>query len=371
MELNVRSFLVIFLVVLGIAFQMVRMWPAQIQPNPHAEDAAQLYTPYAVSDDARTRDVVIRDMPPSRVQIVQGNATLPAVEAADVHAQLSAAQSELDKAKTKEKSKKVYKNWHWVWNKKTKKWVWKRKKKKEAKETAIAAIEAPPQYKIEKPKANSDLPTPAGPSIQSTTTQVVGTGASKNAAALKFLSFEEWKKKLLDKADAKETTEFATQFKKHMVTDETFYKIVDLMLKDNRTEMQGQGILALGLTPSVKSFQGLAKQHASSQTSSPHHQTITQYLALYGKLKNLDVLQDVMSKTQDPAMLRLAQQQLSASIQANLQTGTPSKSTIAQYTGFTAILTRLGSNADQTVASTAQELLRTLNSVTTIVAQTN
>jgi hypothetical protein len=356
MQLNERTILFFGLLIVGIGLEAIKIWPARTLPNPVDNGALALSKPYSVSDEERalTTTILPHQTPqPATAKIAEF----------DLNAVAEAWKKDQAKAKEEEKKKKTVKGWKWVWNKEQQKWVWKKikKKKTEKKDEAIAS-----DLQSSKPTPAKTAKTDATPPQGLVTAQdpndlyvLTRPAASRTATPHTFLTLDQWKKRLLTTPDTAETKIFIQQYKQHLVTEEVFYEIVALMLKDSRTTMQTEGMLALSSTPSVKSFEQIVAKQSTEQTSSPLYQTETQALATYSQLTNLDVLKEVLAAGPSSAVLSAALTQLNTAITANLTSSTSDPSAqgaknISYFSGFSALLAKLSTNSDQSISNQAQ-----------------
>jgi hypothetical protein len=347
MENNTKWIAFVMLIILALGYEATRM-SAPTLKKKH-EGLADYLKPYAVSAAEVAAIPHTASMLP-QVEIVHPET----VNNFDLAGMAKKAEAETAKTKAAEAAKKTVKGWHWVWNKKTQKWVWKKVIDKK-KETAVAGVEVPqtvtppvaPQVPSFDPNAQglggAGEPTPPNNNF----------GGAAAPVAQSFKTLAEWEALLLGTPSTSETTTFVNDYKQHLVTSTVFYQIIGMMLKDSRTTMQAQGILAAGLTPSVQSFEVLAGEQTTLQTSSTLLTSVNGYLAVYGQTSNLSTLQSVMSSSTTASVLQVAEQTLQTSMSTN-------STNLAAYSGFSAVLTTLASNSNSSVSSLANSLLSSL-----------
>ena len=181
-----------------------------------------------------------------------------------------------------------------------------------------------------------------------------------------FLTATEWEKKLLSNPSLAATTGFIQSYLNGMVSSTTFYKVVETMIKDNRAEVRGFGVLALGSTPSAHSFNELADLLKTESSGSAIRPKIDEYLNQYTALQHLTVLSSVMNASTSTFNVVIAIDKLDASAQKHLSNkNDPSYSrNVAYFRPFIALLESLTKSPDASVVAQAQNTLADLKNLT-------
>ena len=125
-----------------------------------------------------------------------------------------------------------------------------------------------------------------------------------------FTSLEEWRRLLLTTPDLAETRVFIQHYQDNLVSAEVFYKIVNEMIADSRTEMKQLGVMCAGVTPSVISFTILAGVEKTEATASAVRNQATGFLSHYATLTYVHILRSIMSGSA-PSLAMPSLQQLS------------------------------------------------------------
>lgn len=220
------------------------------------------------------------------------------------------------------------------------------------------------QAALRKQQEEAQHPTaPAGGALaQQPYTGGGGGGFSANA----YLSAAEWEKKLLTNPSLSATTGFIQSYLNGSVSSRVFYSVVETMLKDNRAEVRGYGVLALGSTPSAMSFNELAALLKTEPASSAIRPKIDEYLNQYTELKNLDVLANVMNASTSAFNVVMAISKVDASAQKYISNkADPSYArNVAYFKPFISILESLSKSSDASIMAQAQNTLADLKSLT-------
>lgn len=180
------------------------------------------------------------------------------------------------------------------------------------------------------------------------------------------MSTTDWEKKLLATPDAAATASFVQAFNSGNVTSSNFYRIVDLMLKDSRPEMKSLGVVALGSTPSVGSFNALAGLLKTEASGSALRAKIDEYLNQYMNLTNLDVLETILRASTSAFNVLLAMDKVDSSAQKYLSNKTdPSYArNVVYFKPFINLLETLTKSTDASVVAQAQKTLTDVKSLT-------
>ncbi|MGE0763303.1 MAG: hypothetical protein AB7N80_08495 [Bdellovibrionales bacterium] len=206
--------------------------------------------------------------------------------------------------------------------------------------------------------ANSATPTFGGG---------LATNNNKNAA---LAGLEEWKKRILDKPNFKETVRLIEAVQSGQISSALFYTLVNLMLQDSRIEMRELGVLAAGRTPSPDSYHILLDVIKHEAFGSRIRQRAEAELNIYEQVTYLWVLESVMRSSDDIFAVIWATKQLEDSARRYLNAkynrptpGNGSASTrnpyVSHYNRFVAVLQELStSRGEQSLQ--ARETLRSL-----------
>lgn len=181
-----------------------------------------------------------------------------------------------------------------------------------------------------------------------------------------FLSATEWEKKLLNNPSLSATTGFIQAYLGGTVSSTTFYRVVETMLKDNRIEVRGFGLLALGSTPSTISFNELADLSKTESAGSALRPKIDEYLNQYMALQHLEVLSSVINASTSAFNVILAIDKVDASAQKHLSNKTDPNynRNVAYFKPFISMLEALIKSSDASVVAQAQNTLADLKNLT-------
>lgn len=372
LELNGRTYLILAaLIAAGLFMEALKFWPSS-QSLGGGNDILQISQPYSVSEKT------IRQTTKQLQALPRGVMPMPAhLPQLDLKDQITKWQSEQEKLKAEEEKKKAEaKNWHWVWNKEQQKWEWKKKTKKkkaDAKKTDPVVAEAQPDTSANNnptPSTNKQPFAVTGPTTfapDATGSQVgFGSPSGGGRSAQKFLSAQEWISYLESSPSQSKTDNFVSEYKQHLVTDATYYQVIGSMLKSSNIQVQQQGIYALGKTPSLESFQTLANEQNSLQTSSPLYSATNTDLQGYQSMSNLGILQQAIGSGQSQGVQQVALSELQGSINSNLGSSSPTgqPSTLSgnatKYQAFVTPLTQIA-NGGGSSSGLAQQILGTLS----------
>ncbi len=113
-----------------------------------------------------------------------------------------------------------------------------------------------------------------------------------------------WEKLLLVTPNHRETTRFISLFQSKQVTAEVFYGIIGQMLNDGRTQMRSLGVMALGATPSVRSYEMLIA--TSEVESGPVKTQANSYLGrTYNRPQAVNILYGALVKPEANTSVQL------------------------------------------------------------------
>ncbi len=256
-------------------------------------------------------------------------------------------------------------------------------KKKKAKKKKPTSIETDVAFQSERFKRDLDT--------DSALNEVVATGALTPAPAQPkkevFNTLEDWIKILLTQPELLATRHFVEKYQNAKVSAEIFYKIVALMVEDPRIEMKKLGLLALGLTPSMLSFQVLAEVQKVERADSEVGVTTNELLTRYTDVNQLRSLEQVLRQGTPVHATLLATQLLDQSAKRNLSVTPAADSSSGEvaahsptasanaplYERFLTVLLDLTRSEDSTLANqaglTLSQLQNLLQKSPTKVAQ--
>lgn len=379
LDLNWKTAFLIVVLVVGGMFELIKHLPVRASSN-WSLDGLRLggdTTPYSVK---ASRASGMQLPKPTAYKAPQSGGLNLAAQM-EKFAKLNAVNTtEAAAPAVKEKGKEGADEYEIYIDPKTGKMMKKKKKKKTAKKKdedkkEEVAVEESPEVKDELKDRTEQQP------------EVYATGntqpqqAEQKKKAPVFGSAEDWMARLLEKPDAKETRRFIQAYHSNLVTAAVFYKIVELMIADQRVEMKQLGVLCLSQTPSVHSFELLAQMQEHERLDSDLGVAINRAVDQYAQLENLRILEKILSSDAGYTTVLAARKvyaaantYLTATDPSGTATGTPaptqdpnnpqiySVSTNAQYfTRFLDLLSNLVSTSkDRSVAEEAQRTLTEL-----------
>lgn len=372
---NARITLIIGIVALGLVFEGLKNFSGA--PSGAAADAGNAFKPYAIHETNSGHRLRTRQQPELATSQFQAARKMADNSLETLKNALAKYQKDQGSKKTKDKGaegkKKKNNGYAWVWDKKLHKWVWKKKSdKKDKKENVAKAGNENTDTSDLQDKADDN-----DSSIDQAVADVLTTGTLPAVAPdkdPKFLSLEEWENLLLGQPDFKQTTKFIEKYRTHLVTAEVFYTIVQMMLEDSRADMNQLGLMAIGMTPSQRSFNTLADYSVKQSFSSTLRQHADQYLTTYTSLSYLPILQSALQSS-DADVATVAAKQLEASARKNLtkssstnpsnpphsQQTSPTLANASSYQSFLSILQSLAqSSTDSALQRQAQQTLSSL-----------
>lgn len=221
----------------------------------------------------------------------------------------------------------------------------KKKKKKEDKEEAKTETPKEEPKKDKDDSRNSAIDQAVGGAVASG--QLPGNPATDTDNA--FDTLENWQKRLLNFPDLVETNRFIDHYQKSLVTADVFYKIVQQMLEDSRSDMKNLGVLCSGLTPSVISFQLLAGITKSERSDSPVRLKAEGFLSNYTDLSRLGIVERVLKSPSSTYATVVATQKLSTAANKLLKP-VSSNSTDPSTSGSTTAPTTTANTSASSVA---------------------
>lgn len=216
-----------------------------------------------------------------------------------------------------------------------------KKKKKKKKKSKVIGVPETDSLSDD----NSESEVAAVPVSSGASAPLAFAGAGQ-AGASPVTDLTDWEKLLLVTPNHRETTRFINLYQTKQVTAEVFYGIVGQMLNDGRTQMRSLGVMALGATPSVQSYE-LLVMTSDNETGPVKTQAATYLERTYNRPHAINVLYGVLVKADASAPTQLqALKNLSALI-SNLR----KPSSINEETGETV-------TASQTQSTNQQHVLR-------------
>lgn len=249
--------------------------------------------------------------------------------------------------------------------------MYRKKKKKKKKEGADAPI-VEETAMIESPK---EEPKRADDNIDNAIQEAIVTRNLTPPVGPKpkpYATLDEWVAKLLGRPDLNETKKFIEAYRMSTVSADIFYKIVNMMIEDSRPQMKDLGVLCVGMTPSVMSFQILAEIVRTTPTSNSLRQSAEGFVNNYADLNNLYVLERVLAAPSSAYSTILASQKLEVSAQRylspelNKPPADPTQASTAQHSNssyfqrFVSLLEGLARSPDQEVSLQATTTLADL-----------
>lgn len=224
---------------------------------------------------------------------------------------------------------------------------------------------------------DNDFETPDSELTASGPTTFSGGILTNDDEGEDLAGLEEWKKRVLNHPDFKETVRLIQAAQSGEIPSPMFYKIVELMLADPRQEMKELGVLAAGRTPSFESFHLLVKVIKAENFGSRLRARAESELNAYEQPAFLPVLEKVLRGSPDVFAVVLATRQLEDSAKIYLTTkysrpapgpNTPQATKnpyIPTFERFVLVLQELAkSGNDPQESSQAQQ---TLNSIQTLL----
>lgn len=187
-------------------------------------------------------------------------------------------------------------------------------------------------------------------------------------------TLEDWLAYILPEPNYDRTMKLITQNQTHAVDSEIFHEVITQMLADSRSKMHELAVLALGTSPSVKSFLLLEAANLAQSGNSTLRLQTRNYMKAYSKIENLRYLSnaistDIQASTVYEA-LRLIQAAVTnykprATTPATGGTVSTSALVVRQFTPLVSVLTRLAQTA--TDATVQQEATTTLQQVRSLL----
>jgi hypothetical protein len=240
-------------------------------------------------DEGRQVYVPIEEIPATKVIKAEPIATIAQNEAPVVAPEVKPApaadaankKADEEKKKADEKKKKDEED------KKKKK-----KKKKATQEVAAGAQDA------QQPPSSDDDEKKKGFGDDESAGAGGGAGGYSIGAPMNSdrqpVSVQEWEAYLMKDVDLNRLSKFISAYQAGQVKVDVFYPVVEAMLEDTRPHMRELGVVALGATPSLKSFGMLVEvEHADASSEVKDQANVT--LKSYARLENLRHLLIVIS----------------------------------------------------------------------------
>lgn len=143
-----------------------------------------------------------------------------------------------------------------------------------------------------------------------------GPGIAQNGVDPNKLpeTVEEWVAFLSPSPDFEKTAKFVKLFQNGALKSDIYYEVVAAMLEDERLKMRELGVMALGSTPSVRSFTMLADFSAIEQGTSAKTQA-SSYMRMYTRLEYLQHLAGTFNAgSTEATMQALKELELAATI---------------------------------------------------------
>lgn len=163
------------------------------------------------------------------------------------------------------------------------------KKKKRKKKLKLAPVPGSDVTSDDSDEDVAQVPTSSGATAQP------AFAAGQAGPAPTEAQMTDWEKLLLVTPNHRETTRFISLYQNKQVTAEVFYGIVGQMLNDGRTQMRSLGVMALGATPSVQSYELLVAT-TEIETGPAKTQAITYLERTYNRPQAVNILYGALVK---------------------------------------------------------------------------
>lgn len=121
----------------------------------------------------------------------------------------------------------------------------------------------------------------------------------------KILTREQWETRLMSDNSLKGITAFAKAYLKGQVPAATFYSVIEELLKNQDQFKAGLGVYGLGLTPSAKSFEVLAKSISTLPENTQQQASLT--INTYGDVKKFGILQQTLKHEEEVVQMTTIQ----------------------------------------------------------------
>ncbi len=304
-EQNWKMIIILLVAFVGISFEVLKHTQTR---DSLAWDVENLQLaksePYAVRHEPGQPPGILGANPPQKPAPAPKvlHEELQKFIAANQPVQTEAEKKPLDaKAAAAAKKKEKDDEWEEVIDPKTGKKVRRKKKKDAKKEEKKVEVAAKVEVKREPPENE----------ISAAVDDAVMTGGfpASETARPPFTGLEEWRRLLLTTPNLAETRVFIQHYQDNLVSAEVFYKLVNEMIADSRTEMKQLGVMCAGVTPSVISFTILAGVEKTEATASAVRNQATGFLSHYATLTYAHILRSIMSGS-DPYTQLIATQEL-------------------------------------------------------------
>lgn len=267
---------------------------------------------------------------------------------------VKAAQKKIAKTDAAKKDEK---------KKKKKKKVAKKKKEKKEDQGPVVASQPKPDPKQPNPSSGS-FQTPPGSSA-AFTPPTNGVPPKLTDAEL----IEKWTQTLLNNPTPENVNKFIDEYLGRKFSDEVFYTVVDSLLDSNRNQTISYGLLCLSATPSEASFSRLVHYQTSKSNVPWIASEVDRHLNAYTQRYKINLLNEILSKSNDSTVLLKATNLLVSSAEKNLNPNAQSTQQVSAqsmtltqnaYNNSIKILTQLENQGDKQVQSAAQSAVDTL-----------
>ena len=192
----------------------------------------------------------------------------------------------------------------------------KKKKKKKKKPRVLGVPETETDSDSDSDSDVASVPTSAGAAAP-----LAFAGAGQAGAPPTTAQLTDWENLLLVTPNHRETTRFINLFQTKQVSAEVFYGIVGQMLNDGRTQMRSLGVMALGATPSVTSYEMLVTT-VETESGTVKSQASTYLERTYNRTQAVNILYGVLKKREvAPATQLQALKNLSALLTSTRKPG--------------------------------------------------
>lgn len=220
----------------------------------------------------------------------------------------------------------------------------------------------------EKPEEKPEETKPNDVSAFIAPTAVVGGLVIANNTDGDLAGLEEWKARLLNQPNFKETVRLIEAAQSGQISSELFYTLVRLMLNDSRQEIRELGVLAAGRTPSYESYHLLISVVKKETFGSRIRVKAESELSYYQQISQLTIMERVLKNSTDVFAVIWATRLVEDSARRYLNAkynhsngGTTTNPYVKRFTNFVAVLEELSkSTHDAQQAAQARQTLFSL-----------
>jgi hypothetical protein len=177
-------------------------------------------------------------------------------------------------------------------------------KKKKTKKIPVAPSPTPVPTPTDKEKkaaedAAAEAAAGAGPGIAAAAEPVGAAAANLNAPAIP-VTLEQWQAYVLSSPDFTRTSFMIQMYQTGVLKADVYFVVAGQMSVDPRDKMRELGVMALGATPSSRSFTLLIGVLDNTREVTRTKSQAKTYLKLYTQVQNLKTLSLVLAQDSDP-----------------------------------------------------------------------